>query len=203
MADKKFRFGFFELVSIVALIVAVLALVYAMKTRQDALSEVSVEEHNALTSPVLDEKTNNWSFVAIFEVGFTNESTREVTLTRIEKAIEGSGFLVPLKQGLIVNKDIEHSAYLVEPTIAEIRADPRLLRSIDQSEMDNDTQIDLPIQPGETKLLRLGVTLNPYDVQHRNLADMVLLSYVMSFSSGKQRIFRRGCSIPPIPGISD
>ena len=200
MADRKSRFGFFEAISIVALIVAVLALLYSIKTRQDALSEVSVEERNSLTSPVLDEKTGNWSFVAIFEMSFTNEGTRNVTVERIAKSVEGAGFLVPLKQGEILNKDIDYSTYLVEPTIKAIRANPRLLRSIKQNVMSEDTKLDLTIKPGETKILRLGVTLAPYDSEHRNLADMVLFSYKMKFSNGKWRIFRRGAAIPPVAG---
>jgi len=202
MSERKFRFGFFECISLIALTVAAIALFFSIKTRKDTLSEVTVEERNSLTSPVLDEQTGDWVFVAIHEVSFTNEGSRTVAVEDVAQTKKGSGFLVSLRQGEIVSQNIPYSAYLVTPRIEEIRANPRLLRSIGEIGLDESYKLDLTIEPGETKLLRLGVTLEPYDSKFHNLVDMVLLSYEIKFSNGKQRIFRRGVVIPPIPGVS-
>lgn len=202
MGNKKLRFGFFEAVAVAAMILAVIALLFSIKTRWDALSEVSVDERDTLTSPVFDEKTGNWSYVAIFETNLTNEGSRKVVLRSVVKADNGAGFMVSLKQGEVENGEIQHSAFFVTPEIAEIKANPRLLRSIGQNKMDKKIKLDLFIGPGETKRLRFGVALEPYDRDQQNLADMVLLSFEMKFSTGKRRIFRRGVTIPPISAIS-
>lgn len=202
MTEKNRRTGFILIIAILALLVSVISLVISLSTRQYLGIEVSVEERNALTSPVFDEGAGSWSFVAIFELSIANEGMNDIRLERVAKAVEGAGFLAALKNGEVLNKTISHSAYVVEPRIEEIRANPRLLKSLKKNDMGKGTAMEVMIEPGATKLVRIGTTFNPYDAQGKKLADMVLLSFQLDFSSGKRRIFRRGVVIPPIPNSS-
>ena len=194
MVNQRQNFSLFRVMSILAIVISLFAFYYSRKAYQYTTTIVTLEEHNSLLSPVYDENNGKWSYVAIYELSLMNEGMKKVVINRIAKVSEGSGFFVALKDGKIINQGIQHSSYIVEPTISEIRTNPKLLSSIDQ-DFGDSKQISIIIKPGETKLVRIGTSISAYDSEKQNLADMVLLSYEIRLATGQRRLFRQAVRI--------
>ncbi len=197
MASKTPNY-FAALISILALIVAAVALYNAGIARQIALSQVSVEERNSLATPVFDQQEGTWSYLAVYEVSVNNLGGPDIMLKNVSKVSEGAGFLVPLRGREIVNETLTYKAFLVKPTIDEIRANPKLLKTIAQVDMGAAIPLNLLIKNGESKTIRLGVLLDAYDKESKPIARVVLLSYRFNFNHGKSYLFRRGFPIQPL-----
>lgn len=185
-------------ISLLALLIATVALYQAKEARLLALSDIKVEELNSFVTPVFDEQSGKWSYFALFELSVSNQSGPAVVLQSVGKMTGGSGFLVPLVGQEIVNKKIPYHTFLVKQSIAEIRQNPRLLKNIMDKDMGEAARVDLKIEPGESKKIRIGISLNPYDEENKPLAQVVLLSYKLQFDNGKSYIYRRGFPIQPI-----
>ena len=67
-----------------------------------------------------------------------------------------------------------------------------------QKDMGEARRIELFIPSGESKTIRPGIALQPYDDSNRPLANVILVSFRLRFSNGKTYIFRRGFPIQPI-----
>lgn len=189
---------FFMLVGVIALALAAFALYNAQAAKNLALSEVSLEERSPLLTPVFNQENGTWSFLAIYEVSLTNTSGPEVILTSISKETSGAGFLVPLKGEEVMGVVLDYKAFVVEPTLADIMANPKLLSGITEKDMGPSVALNLTLAPGVSKSVRFGVSLNPYDGTGQPVAQVVLLSYRLSFDNGKSLIFRRGFPIQPL-----
>jgi len=196
---KKLLFALLLLLALAALFISVLAYKQSEKAIQISLSEISVEEKNTFTTPVYDEASKTWNYLAIYEIGITNQGGPPAELTSVKKSSEGSGFIVALKGDEVVNKDIEHSFFLVDASIQEILSDPRLIRKFQEKSSIFSIDMGIKITSGETKTFRIGSILQIYgDDPARPLADMLLLSYELSFANGKNYIFRRGFPVRPV-----
>lgn len=188
---------FATLLAVAALIVGVLALNTANTAKTLALSEIVVEEVNSLTTPVLNEGSGEFSYLTMYDVSIANMSGPAVTLEKISKAKKGGGFLTLLKGEEIVAADVNAKAFITEQSSSAIKANPRLLKEAPQSDMGEAAPVDLVIEPGETKVLHLGVSLQPF-VQGGAVANVALVSWRFEFDNGKSYVFRRGFPIYPL-----
>ncbi len=198
MTSSKTPLLFITLISLVALLVSTIALYNAKNARQIALSEISVEERNSLITPVFDQQEGKWSYLAIYEMSVSNLGGPDVTLESVSKVTEGAGFLVPLSGQEILNETLKYKAFFVKPTLDEIRTNPKLLKTISQSDISATAPLNLLIKNGESKTIRLGVLLDAFNKENKPIARVVLLSYRLNFSNGKSIIFRRGFPLQPI-----
>jgi hypothetical protein len=189
---------FFMLIGLIALAVAVMALFSARTAQQLALSEVTLEERSPLLTPVFNEGTNTWSYLAIYDVNITNVSGPEVKLTSISKENSGTGFLVPLKGEEVLNTPLPYKAFMVEPTLSQIMADPKLLKTIVEQDMGQSVSLNVDLPPGASKSVRFGVSIAAYDNSNQPIAQVVLLSYRFQFDNGKSLLFRRGFPVQPL-----
>ncbi|NOY59920.1 MAG: hypothetical protein GXO75_13470 [Calditrichaeota bacterium] len=202
MTFSKTPIYFAALISLLALIVAAVALYNAGIARQIALSQISVEERNSLATPVFDQQKGTWSYLAIYEVSVNNLGGPDITLDNVSKVSEGAGFLVLLRGQEIVNSALNYKAFLVKPTIGEIRANPKLIKTVAQTDIGAVIPLNLLIKNGESKTIRLGVLLDAYDKENKPIARVVLLSYRFNFSNGKSYLFRRGFPIQPLKDVA-
>jgi hypothetical protein len=191
---------FFMLVGVIALALAVVALYNAQVAKNLALSEVTLEERSPLLTPVFNEESGTWSYLAIYEVSLTNTSGPAITLASISKETSGAGFLVPLKGEEVVGTLLKYKAFMVEPTLPDIMANPKLLKSIVGNDMGESKVMNLPLAPGVSKSVRFGVSIDAYDSANQPVAQVVLLSFRFLFDNGKTLIFRRGFPIQPLKG---
>ena len=198
MSESRPQSLFSMLIAVAALLVAVISLYHARTARQLALSEISIEEKSALTTPVFDQAAKKWSYLALYELSVTNHSGPDVTLARVAKDSDGAGFLVPLDEQRVVGNDISYRAFLSDRSIAEIRSNPRLLKTLAQTDMGDAARVDRKLARGESTTIRLGVSLDVYDEKNEPLVNVVLLSYRLDFSNGKTYYFRRGFPILPL-----
>ncbi len=182
----------------IALVIAVLGFSAARNARQLALSEITIEERTPLMTPVYDQASEKWSYLAVYEVNVTNMSGPTVKIESLGKVSTGGGFLIPLKGDEFADQALDYSAFIVEPGLAEIRANPRLLKEITQNTIRNTAPLDIELPPGTSRSVRFGVSMSAYDQGREPLADMVLLSFRLNFSNGKSSIFRRGVPIQPL-----
>ena len=189
----------------VGLSLALLALIMAFMARSDArralntaLSEIEIEERNALTLPIYDEGTQKYSYLAIYEVSVNHCSGPAITLERLEKASLGSGYLVALQGTEVVPVDFASKFFLVSQSLNEIRRNPRMLKEITASDIGDYAQLDLELGVEQTKTVRFGVLLDVYDPVLESRAEVVLISYRFVFSNGKTSIFRRALPIQPV-----
>ena len=117
------------LLSVLAIALSVIALVNANSAKNLALSEITVEEQNSLATPVFDQSSQSWSFIALYELNVTNQSGPNVVIEQLVKLSDGSGFIVPLKGQNIIDKKIEHNTPWIEISTADFGtfAIPRLI----------------------------------------------------------------------------
>ncbi len=190
------------LLSVVAIALSVIALVNANSAKNLALSEITVEEQNSLTTPVFDQASQSWSFIALYELNVTNQSGPDAVIEQLGKLSDGSGFIVPLKGRDILDDKIEHNAFLFKNPISEIQANPRLLKDVTNNDMGENADIAVSLENGASKAVRFGVSLKAYDNENEPLAQVVLVSFKLMFDNGKTYTFRRGFPIPPIKPAS-
>jgi hypothetical protein len=198
MSQSKNVVFLVALLSVIAIALSAIALFNANSAKKLALSEITVEEQNSLTTPVFDQSSQSWSFIALYELNVTNQSGPAATIEQLAKVNEGSGFIVPLKGQEILGNKIEHSAFLFNNPIAEIQANPRLLKDVTKNDIGESAQIAVHLENGSSKAVRFGVSLKAYNEENEPLAQVVLVSFKLIFDSGKTYTFRRGFPIPPI-----
>ncbi len=184
------------LLAVIALIVGVLALNTANTAKTLALSEIVVGEVNSLSTPVLNEEDGALSYLTVYDISIANMSGPAVTLEKISRA-ESGGFLTLLKGEDVVAADVKARAFVTEQSSSAIKANPKLLKDIPQSDMGDAVEIGLVIEPGQTKVLHLGVSMQPFS-DDGVVANMALVSWRFEFDNGKSYIFRRGFPIYPL-----
>ena len=189
-------------ITVVALLFATIALYTARNAKELALSEITVEEQNSLTTPVFDQQTNSWSYVALYELNISNQSGPEVTLEKVAKDENGSGFIVPLQGETVLDISLDHKAFVFNNSIGEIKSNPCLLKELAKSDMGESATVDLKLKNGESKAVRFGLSLKAYDQSNGPFAQVVLVSFKLFFSNGKTYTFRRGFPVPPIKPVS-
>ena len=192
MNKPKILFTISIVGAFIAVICSIFALVKARQAQQIALSEIVVEERNSLITPVYDEKEGAWSYLAIFELGVSNVSGPPIELEKIRKMDSQAGFIIPLKGSDYVDADLQEKAFVLDAGIGDIRQEPEQLKSIIDQDMGPETAPNIVLDRGESKTLRLGLSLKPYDSARQRTADMVLVSFQLLFSNGKSYVFRRG-----------
>jgi hypothetical protein len=64
--------------------------------------------------------------------------------------------------------------------------------------MGEGQELNLAVEPGETKIVHVGIMMQPYGVDKDALASLALVSYELEFDNGKSYIFQRGFPIFPI-----
>ncbi len=185
-------------IAIIALGIAVMGLFKANQAFQLALSDIELEERNTLMTPVYDEATQSWAFLAIYETSITNQGPASFSLKSIEKMSDGAGFLIPLAGQKILDINLSSKAFLVKPSINEIQQNPRLIKSLTEQNFDTQADVDLLIESGQSKSVRFGVMVNAYNADKDPLAQMLLLSLKLNFDNGKIRVFRRGIPVQPL-----
>jgi hypothetical protein len=185
--------------ALIAIGLSVFILTFVEDIKKIALSEISVEEHNSLITPVFDQASEQMNFVAIYELGIANLSGPDIALKTIEKA-DDLDFIVGLKGPDIVNIDLNGKAFLVEPALGEIQSNPRLLTDLHQNSIAEKADINIELQAGKSKKIRVGFYLSPYQGQE-SLVSMALVSFKLTFSNGKTSYFRRGFPVQPLQPI--
>lgn len=202
MSQSRYLVPLVVLLSVIAIVLSTVSLFNAQSAKKLALSEITVEEQNSLTTPVFDKGSQSWSFIALYELNVTNQSGPDAKIEKLSKVSDGSGFIVPLKDQEILENHINHNAFLFNNPIAEIKANPRLLKDITKSDMGENAQIAIHLANGESKAVRFGVSLKAYNKDNEPLAQVVLVSFKLYFDNGKTYTFRRGFPIPPIKPVS-
>lgn len=194
----NWKTGLLLVLALGAIALGFMALSKANQAYQLALTDIELEERNTLMTPVYDEANDSWSFLAVIEVGITNQGPSPLTLASMSKMDDDAGFLVPLMGSEIVDKPFDYQAFAVQPGIMEIRSNPKLIKELAKSPMGDSAALDLVIGSGQTKAVRFGVLMNIYDAEKAPLAQMVLLSMRFNFDNGKLRVFRRGIPVSPL-----
>ena len=195
---SKSLLGVLVVLAAAALVVGVIALKTAKNAQQLALSEFVVDEVNSLSTPVLDENSGGYSFLTMYDISIANMSGPALTLTSVQKAHSGGGFLTLLSGEDVVDDDVEERAFVSDKNIAAIKANPGLLKGLLKSDMGESYSTAVAIEPGETKILHVGVVLNPYSDDGEPVAKVALASWQLNFDNGKTFVFRRGFPIYPI-----
>ncbi len=185
-------------ISLAALVLSIVAIINLNKVRDLALSEIVIEERDALSTPVLDQASQQYGFVTIYEIDVTNISGPDVKLNRIQKSQEGSGFIVPVKEGKVLSKNLNAKAFVSSYSISEIKENPKRLRELTREEMGDRYETRLSLKRGESRSIRVGVSLDPYNENNQPVADLVLTSFEFVFDNGKSYVFRRGFPVYPL-----
>ena len=186
------------LASSISLIVALVALKTARQTKTIALSQYQVEEKNSLATPVFDQETNSWAFLTIFEISIANVSDIRLRLLDISPTSDATGFILPLKAQDVVTQNIDYQAFLIEPDVNQLFANPRLLKEMKKVAIQQSSLLPLSIDGGQTKVLRIGILADIYKNPAELNTDMLLYTFKFVFDNGKNFIFRRAMPVPPV-----
>lgn len=185
-------------IALFSLLIATIALYQVKNVRALALSDLVIEENNSLVTPLFDEATGSWSFLALYEIHVNNLSGPEVHWSAITQEQQGSGFLVGLRNGEYLSTRLSYQAFVCDRNLAELQADPKLIRELARNEMPPKVELSHLIKAGESKSIRVGVLVQPYDQNQQQLVDMVLLSYGLDFDQNRHYTFRRGFPVPAL-----
>jgi len=185
------------LLSIAALIMGTVAFFTAQSAKVLALSEIAVEEVNVLSTPVLDEDSGAMTYLTMYDISLANMSGPPVILKSITKAKTGGGFLTLLKGENAVSENASEKAFVSGSNISTIKANPKLLKDLIKTDMGESYSAEIVIEPGETKVVSMGVAFSPFDENGELIANIALVSWQLNFSNGKTFIFRRGFPIYP------
>ncbi|MBN1561943.1 hypothetical protein JW998_16950 [candidate division KSB1 bacterium] len=185
------------LLAIAGILLGGLALSQARSARQLALSEVIVEEVNSLSTPVFDQDSGQYSYLTLYDISIANMSGPRLTLQRVKKAT-GAGFLAMLKGKDVVSLKVNEKAFVSDVGSTAVKNEPRLLKTVGQQDMGESSTVNIVIEPGETKVLHLGLTLQPFDADAQPLAHVALVAWELEFDNGKSYIFQRGFPIYPV-----
>ena len=185
-------------IALFSLLIATIALYQVKNVRALALSDLAIEENNSLITPLFDEATGSWSFLALYEIHVNNLSGPDVHWSAITQEQQGSGFLVGLRNGEYLSTRLAYKAFVCDRNLAELPADPKLIRELARNEMPPKVALSHLIKAGESKSIRVGVLVQPYDQNQQQLVDMVLLSYGLDFDQNRHYTFRRGFPVPPL-----
>lgn len=186
------------IIAVAALVVGITALNQANTAQDLALSDIVIEEVNSLSTPILSEETNDYSFLTLYDISVANMSGPRVTLKSVKKSTTGAGFLTLLKGTEVVTVQVNERTFTSEQSSSAIKADPRLLKTIGKQDMEDGEEVNLTIEPGETKIVHVGIILEPYSADKDAQVNMALVSYELEFDNGKSYIFQRGFPIYPI-----
>ena len=187
------------LLAIAAIILGLVALREARYAQQLAMSEIIVEEVNSISTPVFDQETGQYSYLALYDISIANMSGPQVVLKSIKKSTSDAGFLTLLNGQDIVSHDVNENAFVSTKGSSEIKQNPRLLKTVGQEDMGEGADVNLILEPGETKVMHIGLRLVPYNADNQALASLALVSYELLFDNGKSYIFQRAVPIFPIP----
>jgi hypothetical protein len=196
--NSKTPFYLAVAIALFSLLIAVIALYQVKTVRSLALSDISIEENNSLVTPLFDEGSGSWSFLALYEIHVNNLSGPEVQWLTLSQEQKGSGFLVGLRNGEYISEKLHYQAFICERNLAEIQANPKLIREVVKNEMAARVAMSHTIKAGESKAIRIGVLVQPYDQNQKQLVDMVLLSYGLDFDQDRHYTFRRAFPVPPL-----
>lgn len=197
MQNKSLLPVYTLLIALIALIVAVAALMLARESRQLALSTLQVEEGASLSLPVYDEERSQYGVIILCELEVTNAAGPGVTLTRLVKADDGSGWLVALKGQSLTGADLKPRLFLLDQPLQAYQENPRLLKERWDADLAT-AGLNLSLPPGAGKKIRYGLHLAPYDSAGAAQAEMVLLSLRLEFDNGKSQLFRRAYPVPSL-----
>lgn len=186
------------LIAVVALLLSILAFLNSKQAKDLALSEIAIEEGATWIQPVYDEETNRFYHLAFYEVHVSNLSGPSIILKQIAPPSDDAGFIVALKNQQVQPTDLQAQAFYLHRTLQEVQTNPKLLKEVATDALNAQRMLNLAIKPGESKTVRFGVNLYPYDAQGQQLADMALLSFRFIFDNGKTHLFRRGFPILPV-----
>jgi hypothetical protein len=195
---KKLPLLYTLLISLVALVVAVIALYQAKTARSLALSDLVVEENNSLITPLYDEQTNSWSHLAIYEISVTNLAGPPLQWISLQPSAGPADFLVALKGGQVVAPSLACQVFACEPTLSQIQANPKLIRELANTPLSRAIPVRCSLAPGESKTIRMAVRVQAYDSRQQPLADMVLVSFDLTFDHERNYVFRRGFPIQAV-----
>jgi len=186
------------LIALIALLVAAIALYQAKSARDLARSDVAVEENNSMITPLYDQEKNSWSYLAVYEISVSNLCGPVLQWQEVKPSTQAGGFLVGLKNEQFVSPSVSYQAFVCEPTLAQIQANPKLIRELSKKPFLEPVHLNHALAPGESKSIRLGVIVQAFDANGQSLVDMVLLSFDLSFDHDRQYVFRRGFPIQPV-----
>lgn len=185
-------------IALFSLLIAVVALVQLRTVRSLALSDISIEENNSLVTPIFDEASGTWSFLALYEIHVNNLCGPDVQWQALSQEQKGSGFLVGLRNGEYISEKLHYQAFICDRNLAELQANPKLIREVVKNEMASRVTMAHAIKAGESKAIRVGVLVQPYDQNQKQLVDMVLLSYGLDFDQNRHYTFRRAFPVLPL-----
>ena len=199
MEKQKSFLGWLAMaVAVAALIVGLMTWLQASKARNLALSELEIQERDALSTPLLDQGSGDYGYVSIYDISITNVSGPAITLEEISKLKDNANFVVTLSGEKVVTPKTNPSAFLPDVSINEIEQNPKLLREMIKEDIGESAAVSIKIEPGQTKSVRVGVYLEPYDAEKQPVANVVLTSFRLEFDNGKSYVFRRGFPVLPI-----
>lgn len=183
--------------ALAGVVVGLVALQTANNARNLALSEVVVEEVNALTTPVFDEESNTFAYLAIYDISVANMSGSAVHLISVEPATTAGGFLTLLKGEEVVSADVKERAFVGADGVSAVKANPALIKKLMKGGAEEAFQ-SRTLELGESAVVHLGLLLHPYDDAGQPAANLALASWQLTFDNGKTYIFRRGFPLYPV-----
>jgi hypothetical protein len=75
-------------------------------------------------TPVFDEETSSWSYLAIFEWALSHSSGPAIRLESLVPVEEQDGYLVTLYDGAPTGSDLQERVFRTESTLQEIQLHP-------------------------------------------------------------------------------
>lgn len=186
------KFGWSELIALIALIVAAFT---CWQDFKDKKADIQVSTELNEGGPYQDVVSKQWQNFSYYRIRISNNGGRKLTLVGMRSSKDA-----PLPNEMtyaIINgkaKKVPAVFFLLEKPLSEFKKQPEMISKLKEVGLEELGLINKSLEPGDYKDINLGVLLKPYKHMEKTY-DFVFVDLELVFSDGSTRPFRSAFEI--------
>lgn len=197
------KIGWSEAFALLAIIISIISLYQSYRVEQSALPNIVVTEKTPTIIVSYDTQQRQWIYLTYNRIIITNRGGRTVTLIGIRPPEEPEELpmVLPVKNGKVdENIKINASIFPTSELLEDIKNNHSLLSKYKGIGIERLSVLNIPIEPGETKVLNLGIIFDAYSGNER-IAETIFFGVNLVFGDGENYWYRHGYKIEEISDV--
>lgn len=187
------KFGWSEVIAGLALVVAAAAWHQSWSANRPI---IRVTDFPVGIGPIQDEGDQQYVFVGLMPLVFSNDGGRTTTLLVLRENGDVPPALFVSDGDLLLLDPPGHDFFLTDHPIDTFQEWQAFLPTRKEMHLDHPSALNRGIRPGESVTLFLGITANVYEGLQRT-ADTVLVALEAEFTDGSEVPVRLSIPLPP------
>ncbi|WP_194542186.1 hypothetical protein [Paenibacillus sp. JZ16] len=195
MKRKRFNFrreiGWAEIIASIALIFAVGPIIIDYLTYKSQDSKIEVTQEVPKVFLFIDSKDGKQKMFTYNRLVVTNTGGKTVTLNGFQPN-DMPPVILNVVDGRISNQTVEYSIFPLDFLMEDIKNEPDKIFNLKKTSLEALSVINESIEPGITKVLNYGIVFEPFDINKKQLSDLILINFNIKFSDGYEYSFKQG-----------